>query len=140
MEQKKITKPIKYTKQFIFAEIPAILEEIENNKSIIYLGEVFEKKAYSFRRFSEWGKKYEDSKKISDTIAKIKEILESRINVRALKGNLNVTMAVFNLKNNYNWVDKKQFEHSGGFVTDLIKQANGNNKPANRKSPKQDKK
>jgi hypothetical protein len=67
--------PIKYTEKFVFEEITVTLEEIKNNKNIIYLGEVFEKKAYSRQKFSGWGKKYEDSKKISDTIAKIKEIL-----------------------------------------------------------------
>ena len=48
--------------------IPATLEEIKNNKSILYLGEVFEKKAYSRQQFSEWGKKSENNKKISDTM------------------------------------------------------------------------
>ncbi len=103
-----ITKPITYTRDFVFEEVCSILEGVLNNKDIFYIGEVFEEKEYSRQRFSEWAKTFEKDEEISDTIKRIKDILESRINVGGLKGNLNSTMTIFNLKNNYNWKDKTE--------------------------------
>jgi|AntAceMinimDraft_18_1070375.scaffolds.fasta_scaffold04292_2 hypothetical protein len=51
-----------------------------------------------------------------------------------------VAGAIFNLKNNYGWIDKQQFEHSGGFMVDLIKKANESNKSGDSKPTGKDKK
>lgn len=107
-EVKKKTKPIIYTEEFVREEVTKILDEIISNKEIVLLGEVFEKKAYTRQRFSEWAEEFKNIKEISDTIKKVKDILEERVNMGGLKNKLNPTMTIFNLKNNYGWKDKNE--------------------------------
>lgn len=102
------TKPTTYTKEFVKEQLDFILEEILTNKDIIYIGEIFETLPYSRQRYSEWAKAFEDVDEISDTIKRIDDILESRVNTAGLKGKANPTMAIFNLKNNYGWKDKNE--------------------------------
>lgn len=104
------TKPVVYTEEYVKSQVDYILELILTNKDIVYLGEVFEDLPYSRQRFSEWEKSFEENDEISDTIKKIKGILESRVNVGALKSKLNATIAIFNLKNNYGWKDKTEMD------------------------------
>lgn len=106
---KKITKPTIYTEEFVKNEVSNLWDEAQN-EDIIVLGQLFEKKAYSRQRFSEWEKTFKNIKEISDTIKKIRELFENKVNVGALKGKLNATMAIFNLKNNYGWKDKSEQE------------------------------
>jgi hypothetical protein len=108
-----VTKPTKYTKEFVTAELKDMLEQIRNNPDIILLGQVIENKDYSLQRFSEWRKKFEGDKEISETIGKIKGILETRLNFGGIKGDFNATMTKLNLINNYGWVDKVDTELSG---------------------------
>lgn len=111
-EVKKKTKPIIYTEEFVREEVTNILEEIVSNKEIVLLGEVFEKKAYTRQRFSEWAEEFKNIKEISDTIKKVKDILEERVNMGGLKNKLNPTMTIFNLKNNYGWRDKTEVDQN----------------------------
>jgi hypothetical protein len=111
-EVKKKTKPIIYTEEFVREEVTKILDEIISNKEIVLLGEVFEKKAYTRQRFSEWAEEFKNIKEISDTIKKVKDILEERVNMGGLKNKLNPTMTIFNLKNNYGWRDKTEVDQN----------------------------
>lgn len=101
-----ITKPEKYTAEFVQNELLSMIQEIENDQEIIVLGELFKHRDYSPQRFSEWAEKFSDNNEITESIKRIKSILETRINTGALKGKLNATMTIFNLKNNYGWKDK----------------------------------
>lgn len=103
-----ITKPTKYTEEFVKNELRLILDYILDNKDIVYLGEVFEEKPYPRQCYSEWANKFKDVVEISDTIKRIDDILESRVNIGGLKQKLNPTMVIFNLKNNYKWKDKTE--------------------------------
>jgi len=103
-----ITKPTIYTEKFVKEELENILAFVLENKDIIYLGEIFEDKPYSRQRYSEWANNFKDNEDISDTIKRIDDILESRVNVAGLKGKANATMVIFNLKNNYDWKDKTE--------------------------------
>ena len=104
------TKDTIYTQEFVRQELKSILDMILSDKSIVYIGEVFENKDYSRQRYSEWKESYKDDEEITDTIDRITNILESRVNVGALRNNLNSTVAIFNLKNNYGWKDKTESE------------------------------
>lgn len=115
-----ITKPIIYTEEVVVKELADVLAEILEDKEILYIGEVFEKKAYPRENFSIWEKKYKDCNEIIHTIKRIREILESRVNIAGLKGKANPTMVIFNLKNNYNWKDKTEQELSGQVNTGVI--------------------
>ena len=108
-----VTKPTKYTKEFVTAELKDMLEQIRNNPDIILLGQVIENKDYSRQRVSEWRKKFEGDKEISDTFSKIKGILETRLNIGGIKGDFNATMTKLNLINNYGWVDKQETAVTG---------------------------
>lgn len=103
-----ITKPTIYTPDFVLNEVQSILSEIQGELEIFYLWQVFEKRPYSLQRFSEWKKEHEDNEEISEAIKKIKEILETRVVVGAMKKELHVTMTIFHLKNNYKWTDKRE--------------------------------
>lgn len=105
-----ITKPEIYTEEYVKEQLSYILDTILSNKDIIYIGEIFEDLPYSRQRYSEWAKKFENIIQISDTIKRIDDILESRVNVAGLKGKSNPTMTIFNLKNNYGWRDKVENE------------------------------
>jgi len=98
----------KWTEETVLEEVQSILADIMANKSIIYLGEVYEDRNYPRQRFSEWEKEYRSHSQISDTIQQIKAVLESRINVGGLRNDLNPAMTKFNLVNNYGWKDKSE--------------------------------
>ncbi len=101
-----ITKPTIYTPEFVLVEVNSILTEIQSDSEIFYLWQVFEKRRYSQQRYSEWKKEHDGNEEISEAIKKIKEILETRVVVWAMKKELHVTMTIFHLKNNYKWTDK----------------------------------
>ena len=105
-----ITKPTIWTAERVLSELTLMLEEIRLNKTIVYLGEIFEERPYPRQLFSVWGNDYKDDKQISDTIKRIDDILESRINLGGLKGKLNPALTIFNLKNNYDWKEKTEID------------------------------
>lgn len=107
-----ITKPTTYTPDFVLNEVKSILAEIQSDPEIFYLWQVFEKRGYSQQRFSEWKNDFKDNEEISEAIKKIKEILETRVVVGAMKKELHVTMTIFHLKNNYKWTDKREEEQN----------------------------
>lgn len=111
-----ITKPTIYTEEYVLNEVRSIFAEVCENKEIVYIGEVFEKRKYPRQNYSEWASKFKDNEEISDTIKAIDGMLESRVNTGGLKGKLNATMTIFNLKNNYGWKDQQEYRHSGGLA------------------------
>lgn len=108
-----LTKPTKYTKEFVTGELDAMIDELNKNKDIIYEGELFSHRDYSIQRFSDWAEKFKDDEKIMESIKKIHGILEERINTGGLRKELNPIMCIFNLKNNYGWEDKTELAVSG---------------------------
>lgn len=109
-----ITKPEKYTREFVSSELDNMLSELIEDNSIVILGELFMRRNYSLQRFSEWEDKFKDDDMISESIKKIKSILETRLNLGGLRGELNPTMTIFNLKNNYGWRDKTETDITSG--------------------------
>jgi len=106
-------RPEKYTEEFVKEEVNKILSFVLEDKNMVYIGEVFENIPYPRENWSRWAKDYSDVEEISHTIKRVNEILENRINIGGLKGKLNPTMTIFNLKNNYGWKDKSEIENSG---------------------------
>ena len=103
-----LTKPEIYTQDFVLQELQGFLTELTENPEIIFKGELFLSKDYSYQRFSEWATKYKENKEIMDTIGKINEILESRAVVGGLTSKYNPTITKFHLINNYDWRDKSE--------------------------------
>lgn len=115
-----ITKPTTYTHEFVKEEVEELKALLLDDKEIVYLGELIEDKPYSMQRFSEWDKM---SDEISETIAKIKDVLHTRAVTGGLKNKLNASITKFHLINNFNWKDstESKVEHSGGInLTDLF--------------------
>lgn len=103
-----ITKPQKYTPEFVLQEVQNMIQETQENTEIFYLGQLLEKREYSMQRFSEWRKDFHDHEEISEAIKRLKDLLETRIVVWAMKKELHPTISIFHLKNNYQWTDKPQ--------------------------------
>jgi|GEM_PF-1958681 len=101
-----ITKPTRYTEKFVLQEVQSMLIEIKNNADVFFLGQVFEERDYSMQRFSEWREKFKDNEEISEAMKRIQELLETRVVVGTMKKELNPTIVIFHLKNNYQWTDK----------------------------------
>lgn len=116
-----ITKPTIYTEEFVLEEVTKLLQDLLADKEVVYLGELFEARPYSRKRFSEWAKAFVDNIEISDTIARIQDILESRVNTGGLRKGLDSGMVKFNLINNYNWKDKSEVDQNvkGGLNLNL---------------------
>jgi hypothetical protein len=107
------TKPVIYTEEFVKNELSKLEEQAENPE-VLVIGELFENKSYSQQRFCEWAIDFKNCQEISESIKRIKQKFENRINTGALKGKLNATMAIFNLKNNYDWRDKNETDITSG--------------------------
>jgi len=59
---------------------------------------------------------YEGKPEFSNTVKKAKQRIEEHINNNLLTGEYNATGCIFNLKNNFDWEDKRkeEVEHKGG--------------------------
>jgi len=103
-----VTKPKTYTRAFVLQEVKTMIREIQDDSNIFYLWQLFNKRNYSMQRFSEWRSTFENNEEISEAIERIKELLETRVVVGAMKKELHSTITIFHLKNNYHWVDKTE--------------------------------
>lgn len=54
---------------------------------------------------------YEKKEKFSDTIKKAKQRVENWIEEHSLSGDINPTVSIFNLKNNFGWKDKTEVDN-----------------------------
>jgi hypothetical protein len=104
-------RPVTYTDEFILDEVTGLLSALTDNSEIIFLGELITDKPYSMQRISEWDKK---GGEISETIEKIKDILQTRAVVGGLKEQLSSNMTKFHLINNFNWKDKNETDITTG--------------------------
>jgi len=68
------------------------------------------KKGIPAQYISEFSKRNEY---FSETIKRIQDLLEVRINEGALTGKIKEASAIFNLKCNYGWVDRQEINHTG---------------------------
>lgn len=53
---------------------------------------------------------YEKNPKFSDTVRRAKNRIENWIEEHSLNGDLNPTISIFNLKNNFGWRDKQEID------------------------------
>src|SRR6266436_5355530 len=101
-----VTKPTIYTEEFVLGEVTSMLDILLKDKGIVYIGELFEPRPYTTHRFPEWDHQF--GGEISETIRRIKNILESRAATGGLKNKLNANITKFHLINNYDWKDKTE--------------------------------
>jgi len=115
-----ITKPTKFTGEFVLSELKAWLANAKKDKNIMYIKDCTIQKDYSFSDFKSAmlylkGKNSPQYDQISATYSKIKELAECRINNGALKGELNASVSQMNLAHNYKWKNKAELDviHKG---------------------------
>lgn len=73
---------------------------------------------------------YSKDEKFFPTIKKAKQKIEQQLEEKGLMGTSNATFTIFNLKNNFGWVDKQEQEITSknrfNIVNDLPKEENTN--------------
>lgn len=109
------TKPKIYTEEYVKEEVDVLLRSLKENPDICYLGELIQDRPYSMQRISEWNNEF--TGEISETIGKIKDILQTRAVVGGLKNNLNASITKFHLINNFDWKDKTETDITSGGET-----------------------
>lgn len=107
-----VTKPEKYTRDFVLLELNEMLKEVNNDLGIFFINQLFENRSYSRQRYSEWAEKFKDDDEISDTIKKLEDQLENRLVVGGLTSALNPAITIFTLKNKHNWRDKTEVDNT----------------------------
>ena len=105
-----ITKPTIYTPSVVLEQLQGMLQQVNEDREIVYYGALFEDKPYSRAYFNELLVKYKSNRKITTTINAIKELLESRVITGAITGKYNPASTIFHLKNNYNWTDRQDIQ------------------------------
>lgn len=111
-------KRITWTKKETLAQLSGVLNTVKANKDIVLLGEALEKKVYSSNSLRGAIDKWINSNDITETSktkmintwAKIKDILETRLNKAGLTNSFNSSITQFTLKNVYGWKDKVDLE------------------------------
>lgn len=107
-----ITKPQKYTRDFVLAELQDMHSQVLNDLGIFFVGQLFEGRDYSRQRFSEWSEAFKKDDEISDTIKRIEELLETRLVTGGLTSALNPALTIFTLKNKHSWKDKSEVDQN----------------------------
>lgn len=105
-----VTKPEKYTREFVLAELHNMLHETGNDLGVVFIGQLFESRDYSRQRYSEWKEKFKKDDEISDTIKRLEELIETRLVTGGLTSALNPAITIFTLKNKHHWKDKSEQE------------------------------
>ena len=108
-----VTKPEKYTQEYVLAEVQDMLKETRESETVIYKKQLFTDRDYTYQRFSEWAEKFKDDREISDTIRKIGEIIETRNFVQAANRDIEYRAARLNLGANYGLIEKTEVANTG---------------------------
>ena len=102
-----ITKPRHWTRWRVLRTLTDMLAELDAEKNVkshtIYLKELFVKRKISRETFSRWGEFYADDEEIRDAVSIMRDILETRVVVGALRKHLDGFITTMHLKNNYGW-------------------------------------
>jgi len=116
----------KWTEETVLNKLEEI-KKIIHNDDVNYIGTALVKVDLYRDVWSDWKHKFVDNELVSRTIKAIEHYFESKIYEKALSGQVNATVAIFGLKNNYNWKDKQETEITGkdgaplGFTVNIVK-------------------
>ena len=101
----------KWNKENALQLLKDALNTLIKDKDIMYIGELAEKQSTYHHVYTYIVDKFGKENKVFSTIKKkIDNIIETRLFKEALKNNVNPTVAIFGLKNNYNWRDKRDID------------------------------
>lgn len=105
----------KYAEKWTKTEVLAMLAKIEKEAkkpSCLWLGSALVKVGLYKDIWVYWSEKFRSDQDVFRTIKRIDQIFEDRLYSRAAKGDINATMAVFGLKNNHYWTDRRELDHT----------------------------
>ena len=105
VKKKKTGRPETYTQEVLEKKAEELLNYFKDNPEKFQLSDWTIEHDYLPQHPTEWAAK---SPIFSETLKKVKSILENRIVNMAQTGN--TTFGIFNLKCNYGWVDKQVVE------------------------------
>lgn len=106
-------RPRKYTKESFKKKVNKYFEEKDNEPFTVTGLGIF------LNLTRETMCQYEKQEDFSDTIKVAKEKIEDYCVKQAMKGNINTTMAIFNLKNNFGWRDTQHIEQKSEIKHDI---------------------
>ena len=102
----------KWTEETVLAKL-AEIEEVMHSNSCNYIGSALVKVGLYKQIWSDWVEKFKDVPTVSEPIKRITAYFEAKLFERGLDASVNTGMAIFGLKNNYSWTDRKDLNVSG---------------------------
>ena len=96
--------PWKYPDEFVEEEAIALIEYVDNHKTIPFECEFAPQRGYYSECLSRWAKRNESFRQ---ALKHFKDVKEHRLVILGLADKVNTTMAIFALKNVSGWRDKK---------------------------------
>jgi hypothetical protein len=102
-DKRKQGRPVKWTEDKAIELANELIEWLKEDENIWFERFLYEVRGLYPQIISEMGEKYNS---FSEAIKRAKKIQESKIVDYAFKNDINTTMAIFVLKNTYNWTDK----------------------------------
>lgn len=105
----------KWTKERVLKILKQMKKWMDEDTDIIYQGQLFVKADLRGELFWKWRKRFKDDEEISDLADRIREKLETRLNIGGLNQELNMRMVQFNLINHYSerWKDIRNVNFTG---------------------------
>lgn len=88
------------------------IEEEAKSEECLWLGSALSSVGLYRDIWRHWKEKFRDEPKVFRTIKRIEQIFEDRLFTKSLKGTVNPTVAIFGLKNNHEWTDKREIDHT----------------------------
>ncbi len=109
----------KWTREQVIPLLAKIEKEAEK-ASCLYIGTALVAVKLYKEIWSYWKDKFKDDDDVFQPIKRIEQMFEAKLFAGGLKGELNPTTVIFGLKNNHDWKDKRETEHSGEMTVQQI--------------------
>lgn len=120
----------KWTRRTVLDQLAKIEAEAQK-ATCLWLGSALVKVGLYKDVWAYWTEKFADDDQVFRTIKKVEQIFEDRLFTKAVKGDVNSAVAIFGLKNNHYWTDKREIDHTtqGDKITDLTVTIRGESDP-----------
>jgi len=97
----------RYVPEAVKDIIKSIELELQEDHTIVFIGQSLANRGISYKKWSQFRQSQANNLELMQAMDRIETVLEHRIVNGALSNKLNTTMAIFLLKNKYQWRDSK---------------------------------
>jgi len=104
------TSKVRYNTDKLRIIIKSIETQVIEDESLYFLAQPLGQRGIPSSQWFKFKAIATDDKEILDTMVRIESMLENRLVTGALQNKVNTTMAIFLLKNKYNYKDNKQVD------------------------------